>query len=94
MLTHNEGADLLSAVTIKADNKSHISIKEPATCAKKCEDKPCTYFCPSQVYSWNGKRIEINYSRCIECGASVMGCPYGNIHWIYPSAGYGVRHYY
>ncbi|MGF7185656.1 ferredoxin like protein [Desulfitispora alkaliphila] len=86
--------DVIDLVKIKPDSKSHISIKDKTTCFKKCKDKPCTYFCPTQVYSWSGREIKIDYARCIECGASVMGCPYGNIDWFFPRSGYGISYRY
>ncbi|HHV71914.1 MAG TPA: 4Fe-4S dicluster domain-containing protein [Clostridia bacterium] len=84
-----DSSDPLSSTTIKADSKSHISIKNRALCLK-CENKPCTYFCPSRVYSWENNAIHINYKRCIECGACPFGCPSENIYWQFPRGEFGV----
>ncbi len=82
----------LEDVTIKVAKTSHIYIKNDKTCLDDCENKPCTYYCPSRVYSWSGEEQEIKvaYERCVECGACPWGCPYDNIKWEYPPAGYGV----
>lgn len=92
MLSENQEQDLVKLTAIKADKKTHIYIKDPQVCEEKCENKACTYFCPAKVYHWNGKRIVIEYARCLECGASVMGCPHNNIAWRYPLAKFGIAH--
>lgn len=69
--------------------KSHINIKDQAKCLT-CENKPCTYFCPTRVYSFENDSINVDYSRCIECGACPFGCPLDNIDWHFPPGGYGV----
>ncbi len=78
--------------TVKPDSESHITIKESELCQLECEDKPCTYYCPTQVFNWNNTEqiIEIDYERCIECLACPQGCPYNNILWHYPPGDYGV----
>ena len=82
----------LKSVIIKIADKSHIYIKNKKTCIDNCENKPCTYYCPSRVYSWSGEKqkINVNYERCIECGACPWGCPYSNIKWEFPPGGYGI----
>ncbi|MFW6270283.1 MAG: ferredoxin family protein [Bacillota bacterium] len=84
----------LENVKIYPANKTHIKIKDKKICLDNCENKPCTYYCPSRVYSWSGTNQEINvdYKRCIECGACPSGCPYDNIKWAFPPAGYGVHY--
>jgi ferredoxin like protein len=86
--------DPFGILEINPDNKSHIHIKNRWLCVKKCENKPCTYFCPTRVYSWADGSIQVDYSRCIECGACPFGCPMGNINWVYPAGGYGVVYHY
>lgn len=76
-------------MNIKAYDNSHIEIKDAAKCLT-CENKPCTFYCPTRVYSWEKDFININYTRCIECGACPFGCPLDNIAWHYPPGGYGV----
>ena len=82
----------LTTVEIIKPKESHISIKKKKVCQKKCENKPCTYYCPSRVFSWKEKEIKIAYERCMECGACPWGCPYDNISWSYPPGGYGVNY--
>lgn len=79
----------LAFIEIIAPAKSHIKIISPSACFE-CENKPCTFYCPTRVYWWEDKRIQINYSRCIECGACPYGCPLHNIAWEYPPGGQGV----
>lgn len=82
----------LNDVIIKTAEKTHIQIINKNTCIDNCENKPCTYYCPSRVFSWSGEtqKINIDYERCIECGACPWGCPYDNIFWEFPPGGYGV----
>ncbi|MCK4257616.1 MAG: 4Fe-4S dicluster domain-containing protein [Halanaerobiales bacterium] len=81
-LENDEGAELV-------DYKSHISIRKDQVCKEKCENKPCTYICPSRVFYWEDESIKLLYKRCVECGACIWGCPYENIEWHYPRGGYG-----
>ncbi|WP_422443712.1 ferredoxin family protein [Thermoanaerobacterium sp. DL9XJH110] len=82
----------LDIVEIKIDGTSHISLRNPRLCSQQCENKPCTYFCPTRVFYWDGKTesISVIYARCVECGACPHGCPHGNIDWHFPAGGYGV----
>ncbi|MBN6188953.1 4Fe-4S dicluster domain-containing protein [Aneurinibacillus sp. BA2021] len=80
----------LELVQRTPSDRTFIAIIDPKICRTQCIDKPCTYFCPSQVYQWRVDHIEVDQQRCIECGAAVMGCPYHNINWEYPPGGTGV----
>lgn len=80
----------LELVKIVPDSKPHIFIKKDSVCTEECENKPCTYYCPSRVYYWEDGSIKVMYERCIECGACPFGCPYNNIAWENPRGGYGV----
>lgn len=82
----------LENTTIKVADKPHISIKNKEKCINNCKNKPCTYYCPSFVYSWSEKKqkIIVSYEKCIECGACPWGCPYNNIIWEFPPGGYGI----
>lgn len=86
-------SDPLRYVEIKPDENSHIGIANPDLCRHDCPDRPCTFICPSQVYSWNGKELVYEYTRCIECGACILACS-RNVRWDYPAAGYGVSFHY
>ncbi|UMZ75328.1 ferredoxin family protein [Natranaerofaba carboxydovora] len=72
---------------------THIKIRNPELCKNKCEKTPCTYICPSDVYYTTENKstyIQIDYERCVECGACIIACPYENIDWHYPPPEYGV----
>lgn len=84
--------DPLKVTIINVNDTSHIAIKNDNTCLEKCENKPCTYFCPTRVFYWEDNSIQILYNRCIECGACPFGCPYDNIDWHFPNGGYGVKY--
>lgn len=83
--------DKLYLIRYKTDRQSHIKVADSDVCIK-CQDKPCTRFCPAHVYEWDEEesRIAIGYEGCTECGTCKIGCPYGNILWNYPRGGYGV----
>lgn len=78
----------LKYVKIEVFPESHIAIRAQKECTA-CENKPCTYYCPTRVYSWEDEQLMVDYTRCIECGTCPFGCPNGNIHWKYPPGGYG-----
>ena len=86
--------DPLHFVTILSDKESHISIRKDTICLAECENKPCTYICPSRVYFWKDQSIKVSYKRCVECGACIWGCPYENIDWHYPRGGHGIIYNY
>lgn len=87
--------DKLFNLRYKTDEtRSHLVIAEPDVCARVCQDKPCTIFCPVGVYKWEPlvERISVSYEKCVECGACRIGCPYYNIEWVYPRGGFGVTY--
>lgn len=94
MLGQRMDKDPLSLNIWKADEISHIQVKNDQVCAQKCPEKLCTIFCPSQVYEWeeDEQRLKVDYPRCLECGACYYGCPQENIDFTYPRGGYGVQH--
>lgn len=94
-----EGDEIMSKTTLEekqylvryiADKESHLKIMDESICLEKCEDKPCLYFCPGEVYKFEGDRISVGYEGCHECGSCRIGCPYDNIEWKYPKGGHGV----
>ena len=70
----------------------HIRILDNATCMDKCEDQPCLYLCPANVYRLEKDHIVVAYEGCLECGSCRIGCPHLNIEWKFPVGGYGISH--
>jgi len=68
----------------------HLRIKDESICANKCKDRPCIAGCPADVYEWDGKRMDVKYEGCLECGTCRIICPFRNIDWEYPNGNYGV----
>ncbi len=94
-MKNNQTDDPVRENNIVVNSKeSHIQIKRDLSCRKKCDDKPCTHFCPSQVFHWQNEAIEVRYWRCLECGACLVGCPYQNIALKYPEPPYGIQYRY
>ncbi|MDI3257211.1 MAG: 4Fe-4S dicluster domain-containing protein [Kyrpidia sp.] len=85
----------LFTIRYKADDKSHLIIKDHEVCAR-CEHKDCNYFCPADVYLWHDeeKMTSVAYENCIECGTCRLACPDFNIEWLYPTGGYGITYKY
>jgi ferredoxin like protein len=85
--------DLLVSIKYFVDEEeSHLWIKDHAIC-QRCEDKPCLYFCPVNVYTLGSDdKIQVAYQGCVECGSCRVGCPYQNIGWKLPRGGYGVAY--
>ena len=85
--------DKLFLASYRHDSQSHLSILDPEICLTKCHDKPCTRFCPADVYSWNdeSQKIDIGYENCLETAACRVGCPFLNIKYENPRGGMGVQ---
>ena len=81
----------LNNVKYNCDGETHLKVVNKAKCLK-CQNKPCTYICPANVYEFdeNTREIVVQYENCMECGACKIVCPYGNIEWCYPKSGCGV----
>lgn len=71
------------------DTEAHIKVNTDV--CRLCEGKECTKFCPSQVFTWSelDDTLIVAYENCLECGACKIGCPYENIQYRHPDAGYG-----
>src|SRR3989454_11767477 len=85
----------LFLLTYKHDKQSHITIRDNNICLTKCGDqwgRPCTTFCPANVYSWDGEKTTASYENCVECTSCLTGCPYHNIDWRLPRGGFGVQY--
>ena len=83
----------LFAIRYKADDKSHLIIRDQEVC-QKCEAKECNFFCPADVYLWHPEEgmTSVAFENCIECGTCRLGCPTQNIEWVYPKGGYGITY--
>jgi ferredoxin like protein len=78
----------------KHDRQSHIQIRDAAVCRDRCGtewQRPCTTFCPANVYAWDGEKIAVSYENCVECTSCLLGCPYRNIDWRLPRGGFGIE---
>ncbi|MGE5576188.1 MAG: ferredoxin family protein [Syntrophothermus sp.] len=84
--------DKLFLVKFKPDDRSHL-IVDPDHC-KECKGRPCTMFCPAQVYHWDEseQKMLVAYEGCIECGSCRIGCPDLLVEWRYPRGGFGVQY--
>ncbi len=83
----------LYSIRYKVADESHLHIKENDVCLH-CALKPCTSFCPADVYEWTDseKIIRVAYENCVECGTCRIGCPEDNIRWEYPTGGCGISY--
>lgn len=83
--------DKLATLKYNKSNESHLSADNDI--CMRCHDKPCTYICPAQVYSWDEEKciLHIRYENCLECGACKIACSKKNISWRYPDVEYGVK---
>lgn len=85
----------LFLLTYKHDKQSHIAIRSNDVCHNTCGERwgrPCTAFCPANVYSWDGAKIVASYENCVECTSCLTGCPYHNIDWRLPRGGFGINY--
>ncbi|GIM44909.1 ferredoxin [Collibacillus ludicampi] len=83
--------DKLFTIRFKVDENSHLIIKDQEVC-KNCATKECNYFCPADVYHWEGAYTSVAFENCIECGTCRIGCPTYNIEWVYPKGGHGITY--
>ena len=77
------------------EEHAHIII-EPEAC-KKCQDKPCLYFCPACLYTLKDGEIKFDYAGCLECGTCRIVCAKsgkGIKTWEYPRGTFGVEFRY
>ena len=80
----------LATLTFKEDPNPHIEVTDTAAC-QLCEDRPCTYVCPANLYQWIEDQLVHTCEGCLECGSCRYICPADVIDWAYPLGGYGVR---
>ena len=86
--------DKLAKVKYVSAEESHL--KPDQEKCQKCKSKICTYFCPANVYMWDGEaqKLLVRYENCLECGACKIGCEKKCVEWEYPKAGCGVSFKY
>lgn len=84
--------DKLFLNRFNVDEISHLKIINETVCFDNCDQQPCLYLCPANVYQLEKNRISVNYEGCLECGSCRIGCPHLNIEWKFPTGGYGIRH--
>lgn len=86
--------DKLFTVKYKPDETTHLCPNQED--CSKCQDQPCTYICPANVYSWDEeqKKILVGYENCLECGACRIACSKTSLKWDYPKSGCGVTFKY
>lgn len=85
----------LFLLSYKHDRQTHITIRENDVCRTTCGERwarPCTAFCPANVFNWDGDKIAVSYENCVECTSCLTGCPYHNIDWRLPRGGFGVHY--
>src|SRR3989442_14413074 len=81
----------LYLLSYKHDKQSHISIRDNDICGTACAKtwgRPCTTFCPANVYAWDGEKITASFENCGECTSCPTGCPYHNTACRRPPSGY------
>lgn len=85
----------LFLLAYKHDKQAHITIRSADVCHDACSPtwgRPCTTFCPANVYSWEAEHIAVSYENCVECTSCLTGCPFHNIDWRLPRGGFGVHY--
>jgi ferredoxin like protein len=84
--------DKLFLDRFKVDEESHLKLIDEDKCRRECQERPCLYFCPANVYRLEKDNITVNYEGCLECGSCRIACTNLNIEWRFPKGGYGVSH--
>jgi ferredoxin like protein len=84
--------DKLFLDRFRVDEESHLVLEDPERCAQECQEQPCLYLCPANVYRLEEGRMTVNYEGCLECGSCRIACPHLNIRWRFPRGGYGISH--
>jgi electron-transferring-flavoprotein dehydrogenase len=94
------GIDRLTAVSLsgtvhREGQPSHITFSDPMECAR-CGEKygchPCEFFCPAEVYKFEGDRLVLSPSNCVHCQTCREKCPLQVIRWEVPEGGDGPRY--
>jgi electron-transferring-flavoprotein dehydrogenase len=98
--TYKGGVDRLTDVSFsgtihREDEPSHITFKDARKC-EPCEAKfgchPCEFFCPGEVYKFEGHELMLSPSNCVHCQTCRVKCPEQNILWRVPEGGDGPKY--
>ncbi|MBI2848152.1 MAG: 4Fe-4S dicluster domain-containing protein [Chloroflexi bacterium] len=85
----------LSGTTHREDEPSHITLTDPAECegcGRLFGCHPCQYFCPAEVYNFDGDKLILSPSNCLHCQTCRVKCPRQVIRWEVPEGGDGPRY--
>ena len=61
-----------------------------ATACPLCEDRPCTYVCPANLYQWLEDQLVHTCEGCLECGSCRIVCDKEAVEWALPRACFGI----
>ena len=97
---YSGGIDRLTAVSLsgtshREDEASHIIFSDPGKCACCGEEygcHPCAFFCPAEVYKFEGEELILSPSNCVHCQTCRIKCPHQVIKWQVPEGGDGPRY--
>ena len=95
----------LSGTTHREDEPSHVTFREAYHhngcsnnscsdngCKKDFGCRPCAFFCPAEVYRFEGDNLILSPSNCLHCQTCRLKCPYQLIKWEVPEGGGGPRY--
>jgi electron-transferring-flavoprotein dehydrogenase len=101
-LTFDKMSDVFkSGTTHEEDQPSHLVVSDTDICATRCVEEfgnPCQHFCPAGVYEMvegdtsSGKKLQINFSNCVQCKTCDIADPYEIITWVPPEGGGGPKY--
>jgi len=80
-----------SGTNHEEDQPSHLVVSDTSICVTRCAKEhgnPCQYFCPANVYEFEGE-LKLNPSNCVHCKTCDIKDPYGIIDWVTPEGGGG-----
>ena len=84
--------DKLFLDRFKVGEESHLRIVDGEKCTKECQDQPCLYFCPAEVYKLEGDEIALSPSNCVHCQTCRTKSPHQTIQWRVPEGGDGPKY--
>jgi electron-transferring-flavoprotein dehydrogenase len=85
----------LSGTTHREDEPSHITLRGACLdegCLNVFGCHPCAYFCPAEVYKFEGDRLILSPSNCLHCQTCRLKCPLQLIKWEVPEGGDGPKY--